>query len=45
VIQIQEEDSNSLTVILIILICVLIPLVAILGFVVYLFRKNKKNSV
>lgn len=44
-ISIVEDDGSSLTVILVVLVCVLIPLVAVLGFVVYLFRKNKKNSV
>ena len=45
VISIVEDDGNSLTIILVVLVCVLIPLVAVLAFVVYLFRKNKKNSV
>ena len=43
--EVDQDDSSSLTIILVVLICVLIPLVAVLGFVVYLFRKNKINSV
>ena len=45
IIDIEEDSTASLSVILIILICLLIPLVLILGCVVYLFRKNKKNAV
>jgi len=40
-----EDDSNNMTVVLIVLVCVLIPLVGILCYVVHLFRKNKKNAV
>ena len=40
-----EDDSNNMTVVLIVLVCVLLPLVGILCYVVHLFRKNKKNAV
>jgi len=42
---IEEDNREGLTIILIVLLCVLVPLLAVLGFVVYMFRKNKKNSV
>jgi len=45
IIEVVEDDSGSLTVILVVFICLLVPLVATLGFVVYLFRKNKTMSV
>ena len=40
-----EDDSTNMTVVLIVLVCVLIPIVGILCYVVHLFRKNKKNAV
>lgn len=42
---IEEENQEGLTIILIVLLCVLVPLFVVLCFIVYMFRKNKKNSV
>lgn len=42
---IEEDNQEGLTIILIILLCVLVPLLVVLCFIVYMFRRNKKNSV
>ena len=41
----DDSEEDKLSIILIILVCVLVPLVIILGAIVYLFRKNKQNAI
>jgi hypothetical protein len=41
----EGDDNSSLELVLIILLCVLIPLICILALIVYMFRKNRLNSV
>ena len=40
-----DDEEDSLSLILIILVCILVPLVFILGSIVWLFRKNRQNAI
>lgn len=45
IIQVEESDSEDRDfLILIVLACLLIPLLAILGFIIYICRKNRQEA-
>lgn len=45
IIQVTQEDSHGMTLVLILLLCILVPLIGTLCYIVHLFRKNKVNAV